>query len=70
MRDFILINHPELIFLIVLVALWDMVWKALGLWRSARNGQTGWFVAILLINTAGVLPILYLLLTEKPGKKR
>jgi hypothetical protein len=43
-----------------LVILWSLVWKAFALWRAARNGSKGWFVALLLINTAGILEILYL----------
>ncbi|TSC75663.1 MAG: hypothetical protein G01um101433_852 [Parcubacteria group bacterium Gr01-1014_33] len=42
------------------IALWSLYWKAKALWRSARNGQKGWFVALLLINTLGILEILYL----------
>jgi len=69
MRDIILQNHPGLIFIILTVALWDVVWKSLGLWRSARAGQTGWFTAILILNTAGILPIIYLLLSADKSKK-
>lgn len=47
---------------IVVVALWDITWKGIGLWRSARRYQTGWFIAMLILNTAGLLPILYLIL--------
>ena len=48
------------IFLIVVVALWDVVWKGIALWKSARNSQLVWFVAIIIFNTAGILPILYI----------
>ncbi len=50
-----------LIPLIVLLAIWDGVWKAIGMWKSARNNQIGWFVCIAVFNTAGILPIIYLL---------
>ncbi len=46
---------------LILVALWEFVWKGLALWKASRNNQTGWFVTLLLINSAGVLPIIYLL---------
>jgi methionyl-tRNA synthetase len=45
---------------IVPLMIWDLVWKAIGLWHSARNNQRGWFIALLLINSVGVLPIVYL----------
>lgn len=46
--------------LIILLAIWELVWKGMGLWRAARENQTSWFVAILIFNTLGILPILYL----------
>jgi len=45
-------------FLMVLVA-WTLVWKGLSLWRAARKHHTAWFVILLLVNTAGLLEILY-----------
>lgn len=45
---------------IALLAIWELAWKGLGLWRATKNNQSGWFVAILLLNTLGILPILYL----------
>lgn len=42
------------------LALWSLIWKGLALWKSARNDQRYWFVALLLINTVGILEILYL----------
>lgn len=55
--------------LLILVALWDMVWKGIGLWKSARNSQLGWFVAILIFNTAGILPIIYLLFFQRQAQQ-
>ncbi len=47
--------------LIGVLAVWEMIWKGMALWRSAQSKQAAWFVAILIINTVGVLPIFYLL---------
>lgn len=49
---------------ISLLAIWELVWKGLALWRAGRNNQLGWFVAILIINSAGILPIIYLLISR------
>jgi hypothetical protein len=54
-----------LIPLLVLLALWDGVWKAIGMWKSARNNQVGWFVCIAIFNTVGILPIVYLALCQR-----
>lgn len=50
--------------IILLLALWELTWKGIALWRSAHRNQRNWFIALLFINTAGILPILYLLMTE------
>jgi hypothetical protein len=44
-----------------LVVLWEIAWKGLALWKAARNGEKYWFLALLFINTVGLLPIYYLL---------
>lgn len=57
------------VFALVLVSLWELVWKGLGLWHAAQNRQNGWYIAMLLLNTAGLLPIIYLV-WFKPKRKR
>lgn len=46
---------------LIVVSLWTLVWKGLGLWHSGKNQQKGWFVVMLILNTAGLLPIIYLI---------
>ena len=45
---------------ILIVVLWSIVWKGLALWHSARRGQYWWFIIMLVVNTAGILEIVYL----------
>ena len=45
---------------IVLLILWDAIWKAIALWKAARNNQLSWFLVFLIFNTAGILPIVYI----------
>ncbi len=45
---------------IALVVLWSLVWKGFALWKAAKLGHKGWFIALLIINTAGILEILYI----------
>lgn len=52
------------LFLSVLI-LWTLVWKGMALWKAARHGHKIWFVALLLINTAGILEILYIYFFSK-----
>ena len=44
--------------------IWDIVWKGLALWKAARNHHIVWFVCIIIFNTVGILPIVYLLLNR------
>lgn len=39
---------------------WSAFWKALALWHSARRGQPWWFVIFIVVNTAGLLELIYL----------
>ena len=56
--------------IIIVLSIWSLVWKGLALWRAARKKSKGWFVILLIINSAGLLPILYLLFSKKPRKTR
>jgi len=47
------------------IVVWSIIWKGIGLWTSARKKQTGWFIAMLILNTAGILPIIYLIFFKK-----
>jgi hypothetical protein len=62
-----------IISVVVLLAIWDGVWKLIAMWKSARNNQLAWFICLAIFNTAGILPILYILLfqnttTQEPAR--
>ena len=46
--------------LISLVVVSEMVWKGIALWRAGRNGHLVWFIVLLIFNTLGILPIIYI----------
>ena len=48
--------------------IWTLIWKGLALWRSAQLRQKYWFVAVLIINTLGVLEIIYLFFVSRKYK--
>jgi len=54
---------------IVLLVVWTLTWKGLALWRAARREEKGWYVALLVINTLGLLEIVYYFLIAKTDKK-
>ena len=55
--------------LLLFIAVWSLIWKGLALWKSATLRSKVWFVVILIFNTIGILPILYLFVFSKLGKK-
>jgi hypothetical protein len=61
-------TNPQYLSLIFILVLWELVWKGIALWKAARESQKYWFIAILILNTAGILPILYIFLFKK-GRK-
>jgi len=59
---------PRVWFLLLVIGLavvWELFWKAIALWKTARNGQKYWYAGILVLNTLGILPIAYILLFQK-----
>lgn len=57
------------IIVLVALAVWDLVWRGLALWKAAKKRQKWWFVALLVLNTVGILPIAYLL-WNRPEKDK
>jgi len=64
-EQFILNNS----WIIWLILLWTIPWKAVALWKSARANQVWWFIALLLINTLAILEILYIYFFSPKPKK-
>lgn len=44
----------------IALALWAIPWKGYALWIAAKNSHKWWFVALLVINTAAILEIIYI----------
>lgn len=62
MESFIKDSLPWLIPLIILLVIWDTVWKMIALWKSARNNHLVWFIFLGIVNSVGILPIIYILM--------
>ncbi len=50
---------------IYFVFIWTLFWKGFGLWYAGKNKQKYWFIAMFLLNTVGILPIIYLFIFSK-----
>ena len=60
-----LIAHPGLMPLLAVLIVWTIIWKGLALWKAARLKDQVWFWFLLVLNTAGILEIIYLCLKRK-----
>ena len=58
MDSFVIPSIPPLAQYVLLI--WSIVWKGLALWNASKNNQKNWFIVILIINTIGILEIIYL----------
>jgi len=45
--------------------LWSIFWKGLALWRAASKRQLIWFLILLVVNTIGLLEIVYVFYLHK-----
>ena len=50
---------------LVTAVVWDTTWKLIGMWKASRNNDLAWFICIGILNTLGILPIIYILLNKK-----
>jgi hypothetical protein len=46
--------------IIIILVVWSFVWKGMALWKSARQNDKAWFIILFIVNTAGILEMLYI----------
>jgi methionyl-tRNA synthetase len=52
-------------FVLFALVAWSVIWKGLALWRAGRKEHLAWFIVLLVVNTCGILEIIYLLTAGK-----
>lgn len=57
-ENFISLPSGQIAFTIFIV--WSLVWKGLALWKAAKAGSKPWFIILLVLNTIGILEIIYI----------
>ncbi len=60
-------TNSGILWLFIVLIIWSFVWKAFALYRAGFNRSPVWFVVLLVLNTVGILDILYLFIW---GKKK
>jgi predicted Co/Zn/Cd cation transporter (cation efflux family) len=61
---------PVWITVIIILSVWELVWKYVAMWKAGRNNHMIWFICLAVFNTAGILPIIYIILQRKNRKER
>jgi len=60
-----ILNDPAKMQWLFLLMIWSIPWKGVALWRAVKNKQLPWFIGILILNTFGILEIIYLAFFQK-----
>lgn len=79
--EFLGISAGAAMLILVVISIWALVWKGLALWKSSQKKSVVWFIVLLIVNTMGILEILYIFIfskmsfgkgkaKEKPKKKK
>lgn len=55
------------LWLLIVIIVWSLAWKVVALWKAARHRHLAWFIVFILINTVGILEILYIFIFSKTG---
>jgi len=56
--------------LMIFISIWELIWKGFALWKAANKKDNFWFILLLVFNTAGLLPALYIFYISKRKTKR
>lgn len=67
--DLLGISLGTAIIIFTIISIWTLAWKGFALWKSAQKKSVFWFIALLVINTLGILEILYIFVFSKMDLK-
>jgi len=68
-------NNPILFFIlfftfITTLIIFNIVVKGVALWKAARLTDKGWFIFMLVVNTAGILELYYIFVVAKKKERQ
>jgi uncharacterized membrane protein len=61
-------DYASLIGLVLFLVIVDIILKLIVLWQSSRRKQIAWFIVLALVNSLGILPVVYLILNRYKDK--
>ena len=62
-------KNQGIVIAVAVVLLIDLILKGFALWRASRNKHHVWFIILLVFESAGLLPLIYLLWFTKDWEK-
>lgn len=51
--------------LLLIVTIWTLFWKGCALWIAGKKDKKWWFLVLLVVNTVGILEIVYIFYVAK-----
>lgn len=63
------ISTTATMILFFIIAVWSLAWKGLALWKSSKKNHLIWFIVLLIVNSVGILEILYIFIFSKMSLK-
>jgi divalent metal cation (Fe/Co/Zn/Cd) transporter len=58
----------SIMILILIAVCWSLFWKGWALWVAGNRKEKVWFIVLFLINTLGILDIIYLYIKRNSKK--
>jgi hypothetical protein len=55
----------QLFILFLFLTIWSLVWKIFAVWKAVREGAKPWYIAMMILNTAGILEIIYIFFVSR-----
>ena len=53
-------NVAVMLLVTILAVVWSMAWKGVALWKAGGNAHLVWFIVLFIVNTLGILEIIYI----------
>jgi len=70
LNDYLVNLAPGMVWVFVMLLIWSMIWKGIALWKAVKNNDLPWYIALLILNTVGILEIFYIyVFSKRPEKK-
>lgn len=62
--------YDKELLLIAVLVVWELIWKAIALYKAWKKGDKLRFVLIFILNTCGLLSMIYIFLWDRKKNKK